>query len=386
MFVLAALLGMVNLVLCLFATRHADFRPRSRHVSAWGLLRRYHPGVVLLVSAASLMFLGDGVVRQTLRTMELSFRVPRAELMDPGTMLLKLQQAIFEAVTALSPFFLVVTAAALLAPMALSGWSFSAKALAFKWDKLDPIKGLGRIFAVRGLVELVKALAKFCVVLAVAVMLLLANAETLLGLGGEDINPAIADTGTLLLQTFLLLSGAMIVIAVIDVPFQIWDHQKQLRMTRQEIKDEFKETDGNPEVKRRIREIRHEQSRRRMMDAVPKADVVITNPTHYAVALRYEQGETPAPICLAMGVDAVAARIREIAEAHDIPIVENPPLARALFATAEIDQPIPREHYEAVAKVIGVVMRLARRRRRRGALSACLFYFRVRAILEHRSL
>lgn len=332
--------------------------PRSRELTTMA---------VLLVSAASLMFLGDGVVRQTLRTMELSFRVPRAELMDPATMLLKLQQAIFEAVTALSPFFLVVTAAALLAPMALSGWSFSAKALAFKWDKLDPIKGLGRIFAVRGLVELVKALAKFCVVLAVAVMLLLANAETLLGLGGEDINPAIADTGTLLLQTFLLLSGAMIVIAVIDVPFQIWDHQKQLRMTRQEIKDEFKETDGNPEVKRRIREIRHEQSRRRMMDAVPKADVVITNPTHYAVALRYDQSRMSAPVVVAKGKDLIATQIRDLAVKHRVPIVSAPPLARAIYFSTDLEREIPAGLFLAVAQVLAYAFQLRRRPQRRSA-------------------
>jgi flagellar biosynthetic protein FlhB len=139
---------------------------------------------------------------------------------------------------------------------------------------------------------------------------------------------------------------------------------KRMRMSRREIKEELRQQDGDPMVKAKLRQIRMERSRRRMMANVPQASVVITNPTHYAVALRYEQGETPAPICLAMGVDDVAKRIREVAQEHDIPLVEDPPLARALFATAEIDQPIPKEHYEAVAKVIGFVMRLARRKRR----------------------
>lgn len=320
---------------------------------------------VLLVSAGALMLLGDGIVRQTLHTMEASFSVPRAELMDAGTMLLKLQQAILESVIALTPFFLVVTAAALLAPMALSGWAFSTKAMAFKWDKLDPIKGMGRIFAVRGLVELVKALAKFCLVLAVAILLLLANAEALLGLGGEDINPAIADAGTLLLRTFLVLSGAMIVIAVIDVPFQIWDHQKQLKMTRQEIRDEFKETDGNPEVKRRLREIRHEQSRRRMMDAVPKADVVITNPTHYAVALRYDQSRMAAPVVVAKGQDLVALQIRNLAVRHKVPILSAPPLARAIYYSTQLEQEIPSGLFLAVAQVLAYAFQLRRRPQRR---------------------
>jgi flagellar biosynthetic protein FlhB len=330
--------------------------PRSRELTTMS---------VLLASAAAMMMLGDGVVRQTLRTMELSFTLPRGELMDTGTMLLKLQQAILESVVALMPFFLVVTAVALLAPLALSGWAFSTKALAFKWDKLDPIKGLGRIFAVRGLVELLKALAKFCVVLAVAILLLLANAEALLGLGGEDVNPAIADAGTLLLRTFLMLSGAMIVIAVIDVPFQIWDHQKQLRMTRQEIKDEFRQTDGSPEVKRRVREIQHEQSRRRMMDAVPKADVVITNPTHYAVALRYDQSRMSAPVVVARGKDLIALQIRNLAVKHKVPILSAPPLARAIYHSTRLEQEIPSGLFLAVAQILAYAYQLRRRPHRR---------------------
>lgn len=326
--------------------------PRSRELTTMA---------VLLVSAAAMMLLGDGIVRQSLRTMELSFTVPRAELMDAGSMLLKLQQAILETVGALAPFFLVVTAIALLAPLALSGWAFSAKALAFKWDKLDPVKGLGRIFAVRGLVELVKALAKFCVVLAAAVLLLLANAEALLGLGGEDVAPAIADAGTLLLRTFLLLSGAMIVIAVIDVPFQVWDHHKQLRMTRQEIKDEFRQTDGSPEVKRRVREIQHEQSRRRMMDAVPKADVVITNPTHYAVALRYDQSRMSAPVVVAKGKDLIALQIRNLAVKHRVPILSAPPLARAIYYSTRLEQEIPSGLFLAVAQILAYAYQLRRR-------------------------
>jgi flagellar biosynthetic protein FlhB len=330
--------------------------PRSRELTTMA---------VLVVSAAALMMMGDGIVGQTLHTMENSFSVPRAALMDPGTMLIKLQQAIFEAVAALMPFFLVVTAVALLAPMAVSGWSFSAKAMAFKWDKLDPIKGLGRIFALRGLIELVKALAKFGVVLAAAVLLLFNNADALLGLGNEDINPAIADAGTLLLQTLLLLSVSMVVIAAIDVPFQIWDYQKQLKMTRQEIRDEFRETDGNPEVKRRIREIRHEQSRRRMMDAIPRADVVITNPTHYAVALRYDQRKMSAPVVVAKGKDLIAQQIRNIAVRHRVPILSAPPLARAIFYSTRLEQEIPSGLFLAVAQILAYAYQLRRRPHRK---------------------
>jgi flagellar biosynthetic protein FlhB len=161
----------------------------------------------------------------------------------------------------------------------------------------------------------------------------------------------------------IALASASAIIAVADYVFTRQSYMKRQRMSRREIKEEFRQQDGDPMVKAKLRQIRMERSRRRMMQNVPQASVIITNPTHYAVALKYDPGQTPAPICLAMGVDAVAQRIREVAQEHDIPIVEDPPLARALFATAEIDQPIPKEHYEAVAKVIGFVMRLARRRR-----------------------
>ncbi len=329
--------------------------PRSRELTTMA---------VLLVSAAGMMLLGDGVVRQSLRTMELSFAAPRAELMDSATMLLKLQQAMVESVFALAPFLMVVMAVALLAPLALSGWAFSTKAMAFKWDKLDPVKGMGRVFGVRGLVELLKAMAKFGVVLAIAILLLLGNAEDLLGLGGMDVNTAIAGAGSLLLHAFLLLSGAMIVIAAIDVPFQLWDHKKQLRMTHQEIKEEFRQTDGSPEVKRRIREIQHEQSRRRMMDAIPKADVVITNPTHYAVALRYDQSRMSAPVVVAKGKDLVALEIRNIALRHKVPILSAPPLARAIYYSTRLEQEIPSGLFLAVAQILAYAFQLRRKPRR----------------------
>jgi flagellar biosynthetic protein FlhB len=162
----------------------------------------------------------------------------------------------------------------------------------------------------------------------------------------------------------MALASSAAILAAIDYVFTRQSYMERMKMSRREIKEEMRQQDGDPMVKAKLRQIRNERSRKRMIQNVPNASVVITNPTHYAVALRYEQGETAAPVCLAMGVDAVAQRIREVAQEHDIPIVEDPPLARALFATAEIDQPIPKEHYEAVAKVIGFVMRLARRRRR----------------------
>jgi flagellar biosynthetic protein FlhB len=242
--------------------------------------------------------------------------------------------------------------------------TFTAKRLEPKLEKLNPVEGFKRVFGKAAAASFIKSLAKLVLVGAVLVWVLWphdAALENMSLLDPRALLPYVQDRVVALLMA---LASAAAVLAAVDYVFTRQSYMKRMRMSRRELKEEMRQSDGDPLVKAKLRQIRMERSRRRMLANVPNASVVITNPTHYAVALRYEQGETPAPICLAMGVDAVAQRIREAAEAHDIPIVEDPPLARALFATAEIDQPIPREHYEAVAKVIGFVMRLARRKRR----------------------
>ncbi len=317
--------------------------------------------VVLLVSAGGLFMIGGGIIAGMLDVMHDAFQSQRMEIMDPTMMVLKLERAIGGTVMAMMPFFAIITLSALIAPMALSGWSFSTQAMAFKWDKLDPIKGMGRVFSVRGLVELVKALAKFAVVLAVALGFLWFNVESILGLGGQYVQSALANAGEILLWAFLFLSCSMILIAIVDVPFQIWDHQRQLKMTRQEIKDEFRETDGNPEMKRKVREVSQALARRRMMDELPRADVVITNPTHYAVALRYDQDRMSAPVVVAKGKDLVAMQIRNVAMAHRIPIVSAPPLSRALYHSTELQQRIPAGLFIAVAQVLAYAYQLRKR-------------------------
>ncbi len=225
---------------------------------------------------------------------------------------------------------------------------------------------MGKVFSVRGLMELLKALAKFSLVLVIALLLLWNDVDDILLLGTKSVMPALADSGHILLWSFLALSSAMILIAAIDVPFQLWDYTKQLRMTRQEIKDEFKETDGNPEMKRRIKEVQQEMAQRRMMEEVPKADVVVTNPTHYAVALSYDQSGMAAPVVVAKGKDLIATHIRSIATQHQIPIVTAPPLTRALFHTTELQREIPAGLFMAVAQVLAYTYQL----RRRGAQAA----------------
>ena len=244
--------------------------------------------------------------------------------------------------------------------------TFTGERLTPKLNKLNPAEGFKRVFGKQAAASFLKSLAKLAVVGA-------AMASVLWPQNAELENVALLDPGALLLfikervvSLMLALASAAAVIAAVDYVTTRQSYMKRMRMSRREIKDELRQSDGDPMVKAKLRQIRIERSRKRMIANVPTASVVITNPTHYAVALKYEPGETPAPICVAMGVDAVAQRIREVAEEHNIPLVEDPPLARALFATADVDQPIPREHYEAVAKVIGFVMRLARRRGSRG--------------------
>jgi flagellar biosynthetic protein FlhB len=321
---------------------------------------------VLLAAAGGLFMAGSGIVAGLVDVMRDAFQSSRAELLDPLATVFKLEQAMGDAIGALLPFLAIVTVAAVAGPLAMGGWNFSTKAIAFKWEKLDPIKGMGRVFSARGLVELLKALAKFSLVLLVALSFLWFNVDSILGLGGQDVHDALLNAGGILLLAFLLLSASMIVIAAVDVPFQLWDHQRQLRMTRQELRDEFRETDGNPEMKRKVREVRQELAQRRMMQELPRADVVITNPTHYAVALRYQQDRNSAPMVIAKGRDLVALQIRSVAMEHGIPVVSAPPLARALYHSTELQQRIPTGLFVAVAQVLAYAYQL-RRKPRRGA-------------------
>jgi flagellar biosynthetic protein FlhB len=210
----------------------------------------------------------------------------------------------------------------------------------------------------RGLVELVKAFAKFALVALVAVVFLWMKTGEMLGLGAEPTAAGIGHAITLSGQALLALAGALVLIAAVDVPWQLFSHLKQLRMTRQEIRDEMKESDGNPEIKGRIRQMQQTVAKRRMMQEVPKADVVVTNPTHFAIALRYDETRMRAPVVVAKGADAVAARIREVAAEHRVPIFEAPPLARALFRSVDLNGEVPARLYVAVAQVLTYVYQL----------------------------
>jgi flagellar biosynthetic protein FlhB len=215
-----------------------------------------------------------------------------------------------------------------------------------------------RVFSVRGLVELIKALIKFLIIGMVAIVYLYGQSDQYFGLSNEPMNQAIGHTMSLLAWAFLIIASALVLIAAVDVPFQHWDHKKQLRMTRQEVKDENKDTEGNPEVKSRVRNVQQEMAQRRMMAEVPEADVVIINPEHYSVALKYNQDSSGAPVVVAKGVDMMAMQIRNIAREHDVVLMQAPPLARALYHTTELDEEIPAGLYLAVAQVLAYVFQL----------------------------
>ncbi len=328
---------------------------RSRELSTMSLL---------LASATGFLMFGDKLVADIMGLMRESFTASRVDLMDTNNIPLFLENSIAEALFALIPFFVIVMAAAFFSPMALSGWSFSTKALAFKWDKLDPIKGVGRVFSIKGLMELVKALAKFMLVMTIALLILWNQSELFILLGVKSVEPAVAQAGNLLMWAFILLSCATIVIAAIDVPFQLWDHARQLKMTRQEVKDEYKQTEGNPEMKRKVREAQMAMAEKRMMEEVPKADVIVTNPTHYAVAIKYDQLKMGAPIVVAKGKDLVAAKIRSLAYSNNIPLLEAPPLSRALYHSTELNDEVPAGLYLAVAQVLAYVYQLRQKQSR----------------------
>lgn len=333
--------------------------PRSRELSM---------ALVLGAGAAALYGgrgeLGSGVSELMVR----SLRFDRAALEDPAYMVTALGSTSIAALELFIPLFVAVAAAAIAGSIAIGGWLLSPSPLAFKPERLDPVKGLGRVFSLNGFVEVLKAIAKAVVILAVSIGFLWTVRDAVLGLGNEPVGRGLAHAMSLSLLTLAAGSFALLLIAAVDAPYQLWSHARQLRMTRQEVVDELKESEGRPEVRSRIRQLQQEVARRRMLADVPKADVIVTNPTHFAVALRYEDGRMRAPVVLAKGTDHVAARIRQSGDEHGITFFEAPLLARALYWTTDIGQEIPAPLYLAVAQVLTYVYRLRAARTAGGPL------------------
>ncbi|TAN70668.1 MAG: flagellar type III secretion system protein FlhB [Methylobacter sp.] len=320
--------------------------------------RELNTFAMMIISAALLLMQGGGIGRGLLEMMKAEFQLSRETIFDPASITLHFKQVMIDGLVLIAPFLALMVVVAIIAPISMGGWIFSWEAIAPKFEKMDPIKGIPRLFAMRGLVEMLKALLKILLVFAVAVALYKSYISELLGLGVEEPEQSIFHALNIIGMCFLLLSASLVVIAMIDVPYQLWDHNKKLKMTLQEIKDEHKESEGSPEVKGRQRRMQMDMAQNRMMAEVPKADVVVTNPSHYAVALRYDQNSNSAPTLVAKGVDLIAAQIRNVAIGADVPLVASPPLARALYYSTEIDREIPQGLYLAVAQILAYVYQL----------------------------
>ncbi len=323
--------------------------PRSRELAT---------ALMLLGAAGLLLAAGPRLGRELAGLMAAGLRGDPAALSDPAALLAHLTGAVGRGFAAVAPLLALLAVAAVAGSVALGGFSYSLEAARPRWSKLSPLQGLKRILSWRGLAELGKALLKLALVGAVAVWVLREEAAPILALGKLPVAEGLAQAGRLLLWGFLALSASLLLVVAADVPYQLWSHQRQLRMTRQEVKEEHKQTEGSPEIRARIRRLQMEQAQRRMMAEVPKADVVVTNPTHYAVALRYEEGRMAAPVVVAKGADLVALHIRRIAREHGVPQVRSPVLARAIYYSTELDRPIPAGLYRAVAQVLAYVWRL----------------------------
>jgi len=321
---------------------------------------------VCIAAAAAIYSLGGMAAGNFADLMRDSLSLSPAAVMSEGVIWPALTAAGARALWIILPVLGATFVAALAAPIVIGGWNFSGQALVPQFSRLNPVAGFGRMWSSRGLVELGKGLAKVGVIGVIAWVLLKGLTPQLMGLTSEPLRQAIGHSAELAGYSLLVLACGLAVIAAVDVPFQLWQHARDLRMTRQEVREEYKESEGSPETRGRIREAQRALARGRMLYDVPKADVIVTNPTHYAVALRYDENKNRAPIVVAKGTELLALKIREIATESGVPIVEAPPLARALYKSVELGREVPAALYVTVAQVLTYVYQL-RAARERGA-------------------
>ncbi|MGY3911079.1 flagellar biosynthesis protein FlhB [Aeromonas piscicola] len=322
---------------------------------------------VLLAAVFGLLMIKESLAGAMVKILTIGFTLDRDQAFDPNAMGAMVPALLRELLHPLGLLFMLVAIAAFIGNTLMGGMNFSSEAMLPKWSKLSPLNGIKRMFGVQSLVELIKSIAKVVFITLFAWWMLSSQFNHLLNLSLEGYPGGIIDALDLLLWMLIILCCALIPIVAIDVPFQQWNHMRQLKMTKQEVKDEFKDSEGKPEVKGRIRRLQMEMAMRRMMGDVPKADVVITNPTHYSVALKYDTAKPgAAPKVVAKGTDEIAMKIREIAREYEIPIMPSPGLTRAIFHSTEIGHEIPEGLFAAVAQVLAYVYQLKKFRRGRG--------------------
>jgi flagellar biosynthesis protein FlhB len=339
---------------------------------------------MLMAAGGGLWLMGAHINEQMQGLLKHGLRLDVAAAFDTAQMTLRLHEQTVAGLTAVAPLLLLLLIVAFAAPQLLSGWLFTWSALRFDWQRMDPIAGFGRLISLRGAAELVKALTKAALISTVAVAVMWHHREELRQLSALPLAAGVAQLARLAGSSFLIIGAAMAVVAAVDVPFQLWRHADDLKMSREEVRQEMKENEGDPQIKAAIRAQQRAFARRRMMAEVPKASVIVTNPTHFAVALRYDEAMR-APRVVAKGADLVAAKIREIGEQHRVPVLEAPALARAIFRHAEIGAEIPEKLYTAVAEVLAYVFQLRRYRDYGGATPAPLRAIEVPPELDIRS-
>lgn len=319
--------------------------------------RELSMAVVMMAGAIAMFNSGASIVQAMSDIFRKSYTLSRHDIFDLGSASQHLISSSHHALSVLFPVFIILFLASIIGPSMLGGWLFSMESIQPKLSKLNPLEGMKRIFSVKGLMEMIKAFAKFIVVLVFSVLIIYFYLPKILYLANQDVISAITKGAELCAWSFLFLCTSLILIAAIDVPFQLRDYNKQVRMTKQEVKDEMKDSEGKPEVKSKIRQLQMQMAQRRMMADVATADVVITNPTHFSVALKYNSAMN-APVVVAKGVDGIALKMREIAKENNVVIVAAPPLARAIYHTAAIGHEIHSDLYVSVAQVLAYVFQL----------------------------
>ena len=317
--------------------------PRSRELATFA---------VLMVAGGGLWITGGSLVGRLSSALESGLSLDREQIYNPNVLLERIASDVGGVILACLPLAFAIMLVALAAPLMIGGFNFSSKAFMPNFMKLNPITGIGNMFSSNAMVEFLKAIAKTVLVGAVAWVVIMSQKEAVLGLAVEPLGAGTGHVADLIARAFLFIVGSLGLIALIDAPYQIWHYNNKLKMTRQEMIQESKESDGNPQIKGKIRQMQMQMARNRMMQNVPTADVVVTNPTHYAVALKYSDGQKGAPRVVAKGADEVAAKIRELAKEHKVALLEAPALARALYKHTEIDDEIPEKLYSAVAEVL----------------------------------
>jgi flagellar biosynthesis protein FlhB len=323
--------------------------PRSRELATCA---------VLFAAGLGLLMMGSNLNQALKDSMTSGLSFERALAFEPTLLLMKISGMISALLFAFTPFALILIAVAIASPILIGGWVFSNKAYLPQFSRLNPIQGLSNLISKNAAVELIKAMVKAILVAFVAYIVITKDMEPILSLSLMSVESSVSQVGHIMLMGFISIVSVLVFIAAIDVPYQLYQYANKLKMTKEEVRQESKESEGNPEIKARIRQQQREMAKRRMMSEIPKADVVITNPTHYAVAIQYQNEGMSAPIVVAKGADLVALKIREIAAEHKIVTMEAPKLARALYAHTELGQEIPEALYSAVAEVLAYVFQM----------------------------